>query len=114
VVNTEQRRSLSSSASPATTPIAAAVADLPAEAGVEDTDKAEAALIGYAGQFEPAALGRIGTRILAHVACRPASTGATRPATAGPDIAERAEAKKLESMCCAVSWARGCWTLGSR
>jgi hypothetical protein len=61
--------------------IAAAVADLPKEVGVEDTGKAEAALIGYAGQFEPTALGKLGTRILAHVA---------------PEVADRADAKKLE------------------
>jgi hypothetical protein len=60
--------------------IAAAIADLPDEAGIEDTDKAETALIGYADQFEPTALGKLGTRILANVA---------------PQIAEAAEAKKL-------------------
>jgi hypothetical protein len=60
--------------------IAAAIADLPEEAGIENTDEAEATLIGYANQFEPTALGKMGTRILAHVA---------------PQIAEAAEAKKL-------------------
>jgi hypothetical protein len=61
--------------------IATTIADLPAEAGAEDTDKAETVLIGYASQFEPTALGKIGTRILAHVA---------------PDLADRAGAKKLD------------------
>ncbi|MEU4245240.1 DUF222 domain-containing protein [Actinoplanes sp. NPDC026619] len=54
------------SAEQATT-IATAVADLPDEVGLETTARAESALISFASRFEPIALARLGTRILAHV-----------------------------------------------
>jgi hypothetical protein len=47
--------------------IADAVADLPADTGPEVAAKAEQMLIGYAGQFEPTSLRKLGARILAHV-----------------------------------------------
>jgi hypothetical protein len=43
-------------------------------------DKAEAALVGFAGEFEPAILKRLGARIVDHVA---------------PQVAERTEADLL-------------------
>jgi hypothetical protein len=63
--------------------VAAAVADLPADLGAELVDKAEAVLIGQAGQFEPAILRKAGQRILAHVA---------------PEVADAADAVALRRM----------------
>jgi hypothetical protein len=60
--------------------IATAVSDLPAEAGAEAVDKAEAMLIDHAGEFEPVLLRKLGARILAHVA---------------PEVADKAEAEAL-------------------
>jgi hypothetical protein len=57
------------------------VAELPEQVGAEVIDKAEAALVDYAGQFDPDALRRLGRRILSHVA---------------PEVAEEAEGKALE------------------
>ena len=45
-----------------------ALADLPAEVGREVVDKAAAALVGYADQFPPPQLARLGAQILWHVA----------------------------------------------
>jgi hypothetical protein len=56
------------------------VAGLPPVAGAEAAAKAESMLVGWAAEFDPHALRRLGTRILAHVA---------------PDVAERAEAAAL-------------------
>ncbi|WP_158647606.1 HNH endonuclease signature motif containing protein [Actinoplanes sp. ATCC 53533] len=50
------------------TAIAAKIADLPAEVGREVTDKAEVMLVDWADDFDPATLGRLGGRILEHVA----------------------------------------------
>ncbi|MFD0520409.1 HNH endonuclease signature motif containing protein [Paractinoplanes durhamensis] len=47
--------------------IGSAIADLPDEAGIDLTAQAETALIGYASEFDPITLSRLGTRILAHV-----------------------------------------------
>ncbi|WP_155389503.1 HNH endonuclease signature motif containing protein [Catellatospora paridis] len=60
--------------------IAEALAELPAVAGLEIAEKAEAALIGFAAQFEPSVLRRFGERILTHVA---------------PDLAEEHEREAL-------------------
>ncbi len=60
--------------------IAAAVADLPADAGPDVTAEAEQALIGYAAQCDPPGLRRLGERILCHVA---------------PDLADATDAKRL-------------------
>ncbi|RKE07757.1 uncharacterized protein DUF222 [Catellatospora citrea] len=60
--------------------IAQALAELPALAGLETAAKAEAALIGFAAQFEPSVLRRFGERILTHVA---------------PDLAEEHEREAL-------------------
>ena len=57
-----------------------ALGDLPAEVSQQVRADAEACLIGYASQFEPPVLRRLGARILAQVA---------------PDVAERLEADKL-------------------
>jgi hypothetical protein len=48
--------------------ILGALADLPAEVGREVVDKAAAALVGYADQFPPPQLARLGGQILWHVA----------------------------------------------
>ena len=48
--------------------IVGALADLPAEVGREVVDKAAAALVGYADQFPPPQLARLGGQILWHVA----------------------------------------------
>lgn len=61
--------------------IGAALADLPHDLDPAVRDKAEAALIDSARQFEPAILRRLGERILAHVA---------------PDIADEALRRKLD------------------
>ena len=50
------------------TAIASTIADLPADAEPSVVDKVEAMLIGYASEFEPAILRRLGTRVLRHVA----------------------------------------------
>jgi hypothetical protein len=50
------------------TAIASTLADLPADAEPSVVDKAETMLIGYASEFEPAILRRLGTRVLRHVA----------------------------------------------
>ncbi|MGN9914492.1 DUF222 domain-containing protein [Phytohabitans sp. LJ34] len=63
--------------------VAAALQQLPADLGAELVDKAEAVLIGQAGQFEPTILGKAGQRILAHVA---------------PEIADAADAAALRRM----------------
>jgi hypothetical protein len=47
--------------------IAAALAELPAQAGPAVVDEAERLLVGFAGQFEPVSLRKLGARILAHV-----------------------------------------------
>ncbi|GAA1373065.1 HNH endonuclease signature motif containing protein [Catellatospora chokoriensis] len=60
--------------------IAQALAELPALAGLETAAKAEAALIGFAAQFEPSVLRRFGERVLTHVA---------------PDLAEEHERQAL-------------------
>ncbi|WP_158647400.1 HNH endonuclease signature motif containing protein [Actinoplanes sp. ATCC 53533] len=60
--------------------IAATVADLPAEVGREVTDKAEAMLVEWAGDFDAVTLGKMGGRILEHVA---------------PEVAEQREADFL-------------------
>jgi len=60
--------------------IAAIVADLPPDLGPEITDKAEAMLIDWAGDFDPVTLGRLGARILEYVA---------------PEVAEQREAEFL-------------------
>ena len=57
-----------------------AVAVLPAEVGPAVVDKAAAALVGYAGEYEPVALRRLGERILQVVA---------------PEVAEQVEAAAL-------------------
>ena len=62
------------------TVIATTLNDLPHQVGAEITAKAETMLIDWATQFDPHALRRLGTRILAHVA---------------PDIAEQADAAAL-------------------
>ena len=59
------------------TVIAATVAELPSEVGGEVVDKAESMLLGWASDFDPVILGRLGARILDHVA---------------PDVAEQREA----------------------
>jgi hypothetical protein len=56
------------------------IADLPAHAGPEVTGKAAQALVDHAGGFDPLGLGRIGQRILWHVA---------------PDLAEEADLAAL-------------------
>jgi hypothetical protein len=61
--------------------IATVVADLPDEVGAAVIDKAEAALVDYAGQFDPDGLRRLGGRILSHVA---------------PEVAEQAERTALQ------------------
>ncbi len=48
--------------------IVGALADLPSEVGREVVDKAAAALVGYADQFPPPQLARLGSQILWHVA----------------------------------------------
>jgi hypothetical protein len=63
--------------------VAAAVRELPTDLGAELVDKAEAALIGQAAQFEPSILRKAGQRILAHVA---------------PEIADAADAAALQRM----------------
>jgi hypothetical protein len=63
--------------------VAAAVRDLPADLGQELVDRAEALLIGQAGQFEPGILRKAGQRILVHVA---------------PEIADAADAATLQRM----------------
>ena len=64
---------------------AAVIADaldmLPLEAGAQVIRDAEAALLGFAGEFEPGKLRRLGARILDHVA---------------PEVAERIEQARLE------------------
>jgi hypothetical protein len=60
--------------------IGAAVAALPAKLGGEIIDKAEAMLAEFAADYEPRALGRLGQRILWHVA---------------PEVAERGEADAM-------------------
>ena len=61
--------------------IAEALGELPASVGPEVVDKAAAALVGYAREFPPHQLSRIGQRILWHVA---------------PDAAEEADRRGLE------------------
>ncbi|MGN9909194.1 DUF222 domain-containing protein [Phytohabitans sp. LJ34] len=63
--------------------VAAAIHELPADLGPELVDRAEAVLIGQAGQFEPTILRKAGQRILAHVA---------------PQIADAADAAALRRM----------------
>ena len=58
-----------------------AIADLPAEVGPEVRGQAEQALVGLAAEFCPAALTRLGSRILEHVA---------------PEVAEGHERERLE------------------
>lgn len=58
-----------------------AVGELPDEIGPELRDEAERVLIGFAGQFSPSPLARLGARILEHVA---------------PEVAERHERESLE------------------
>jgi hypothetical protein len=60
--------------------IGAAVAALPATLGAEVVDKAEGMLVAFAADYDPRALGRLGQRILWHVA---------------PQVAEQAEADAL-------------------
>jgi hypothetical protein len=60
--------------------IAGCVADLPADVGVQVRQEAEDLLVGWAGQFDARALGRLGARILAHVA---------------PDVADRRDGEVL-------------------
>jgi hypothetical protein len=61
--------------------IGAAVAALPAkQVGAEIVDRAEAALVDFAGDYEPQALGKLGRRILWHVA---------------PEVAEQVDADAL-------------------
>lgn len=62
------------------TAIDACVGDLPADAGAEVAAKAESMLIGWAADFDPQALRRLGARVLEHVA---------------PEVAEQAEAAVL-------------------
>jgi len=62
------------------TAIGAALTDLPAEVGAEVVDKAEAMLVGWADEFDPIALSRLGERILTHVA---------------PEVAERRDGDAL-------------------
>ncbi|WCN81886.1 HNH endonuclease signature motif containing protein [Micromonospora sp. LH3U1] len=61
--------------------VAETIAALPAEAGPEVADKATALLIAWADRFDPTILGRLGERILTHVA---------------PDLADQAELAALE------------------
>jgi len=63
------------------TAIANALDDLPAEVGDETITAAERRLIGFAGEFEPNRLRKLGGRILQHVA---------------PEIADRIEREQLE------------------
>ena len=63
------------------TTIANALDDLPAEVGDETITAAERTLIGFAGEFEPNRLRKLGGRILQHVA---------------PEIADRIEREQLE------------------
>ncbi|WP_158647467.1 HNH endonuclease signature motif containing protein [Actinoplanes sp. ATCC 53533] len=63
------------------TAIAAMITDFPADLGREVTEEAEAALVEQAGVFDSVSLGRLGARILAHVA---------------PQVAERREADRLD------------------
>jgi hypothetical protein len=60
--------------------IAATLTDLPNDLGREITDKAESMLIGQARVFDPVNLGRLGGRILEHVA---------------PEVAEQREGEIL-------------------
>ena len=62
------------------TAIAAVLADLPPDLGREITDKAEAMLVDWAGDFDSVTLGKLGGRILEHVA---------------PEVAEQREADLL-------------------
>jgi hypothetical protein len=48
--------------------VAAALDDLPADAGAEIAEQAQTVLVDWAGELEPAKLRRIGARILEHVA----------------------------------------------
>jgi hypothetical protein len=63
--------------------VAAAIADLPADAGPEIVDDAEALLIAQAKQFEPTILRKLGQRILFHVA---------------PELADAADAAALQRL----------------
>lgn len=61
--------------------VTAALDELPVEVGHEVHAKAEAMLVGWAGEFSAPALRRLGERVLVHVA---------------PEVAEQAEARLLE------------------
>ncbi|MEU5961305.1 DUF222 domain-containing protein [Micromonospora parva] len=61
--------------------VAETIAALPVEAGPEVADKATQLLVTWADRFDPTSLGRLGERVLTHVA---------------PELADRAELKALE------------------
>ncbi|MDG9672548.1 HNH endonuclease signature motif containing protein [Micromonospora sp. DH14] len=61
--------------------VAETIAALPVEAGPEVADKATQLLVTWADRFDPTSLGRLGERVLAHVA---------------PELADQAELKALE------------------
>jgi hypothetical protein len=61
--------------------IATALGNLPDQAGAETVEKAEEILVGFAADYEPTVLRKLGARILTHV---------------DPDLAEKAEQEALE------------------
>jgi hypothetical protein len=74
------------------TTIAATLADLPADLGREITDKAQAALLERAGVFDAITLGKIGARILDHVA---------------PEVAEKRDGDLLDKQDAKAHHQRG-------
>jgi hypothetical protein len=72
--------------------IATSIAELPSDTDTETVAAAEAALLTHAAQFDPVILGRLGTRILAHV---------------DPDAADRNDAEGLKRQEQRARQARG-------